>query len=435
MQAPQQDLITRNFLWLMLSQYGSVFVSMFFSVYLTRLLNPADYGLVAVILFYFTLFNWGAELGWEQGLMAHTEIPLKDAAATHFFIRATLGIVPFILMGFFIPLSWLQMGVTRSLLFWLGVAYFLEKASFTYKIILERAYHLGRLGILELSATLLSFSGAVVLAWWGYGLWALVAQRVIEKGVIFVGYFWASPWKGLPRFDYRIAATFLRTFGLATWVTGVVGTVIYDFMPFLVGTMLNVSDAGFYAKAATLSTFPLVLTTVFNRLTSPLYAQNQKEMETLQHIFCSAQLIKAIVLIPGQLFLMVTASWWIPHFFGVQWVPLVGIYRIMAIYGLFRSLYEDIPNLFNYGFKKPWIFTWLQVLWAGSIVVLGPMLIYFFGVIGACWAMAVAMAVTTSSCWYQACQLLNCTVRTFVYYAKVLIDEAKRKVRTHIYGL
>lgn len=421
-------------MWLMVSQYGSVAVSILFSLYLTRLLQPSDYGLVAIALFYFTLFNWGSELGWEQGLMAHTEIPLNDAASTHFFIRTVLGFLPFFIMSFCIPLSWLAVGITRPLLFWLGVAYFLEKALLTYKTILERAYLLSRLGVLEFLATIISFIVAVVMASYGCGVLALLAQRVIEKAMLLSGYFWVSPWKSMPHFNYKIAATFLKTFGLATWVAGVVGTVIYEFMPFLVGNMLTVSDAGLYAKAATLATFPLVLTSVFSRLTSPLYAQNQKDRAVLQHIFCTAQLIKSVALIPGQIFLMVTASWWIPYLLGAQWMPLINPYRIMAVYGLFRSFYEDIPNLFNYGFRRPWIFTRLQVVWATSIILLGPLGIYFFGVVGAACAMSLAMIITTSYCWYEACQLLECTSNTFIYYARFLLVEGRHKAKVFFYG-
>ena len=88
-----------NFIALLFGQYGGMFCNLFFSLWLTRLLSPSDFGIVAISLFYFNFFNWATEWGWDKGLIAHKEIPLNAAASTHFVIRFCTGILPLIVFS------------------------------------------------------------------------------------------------------------------------------------------------------------------------------------------------------------------------------------------------------------------------------------------------------------------------------------------------
>lgn len=429
MSSDNQHMHVRNFLALVVGQYGSMFCTIFFSLWLTRLLSPSDFGIVAISLFYFNFFNWATEWGWEQGLIAHKEIPLHTAASTHFFVRFCTGILPFIVFLFGYPFFKTKIAHGYyTIVLLLAVCYALEKISATYKALLERENKLKKLAMLEFLAIILSYMCAVCAALLGYGVVSLVVQRLVEKLFLLVGYGYASPWKFGADIKFSVIKTFFKTFGIATWIGMIFSLTLYDFMPFLLGNIEGVYAAGIYAKAFSMATFPLMLTAIFARMTTPLYTRYQYSILDLQRVFLKAQTFKFVLLFPAQLFLCCTASYWIPYAFGVAWISMVPVYRLMTVYGFCRAFFDDVPNLFTYGFKNPWVLTKNQIIQSLIIMVSGPLLVYCFGVCGGAITSVISMVVGTLIVWKTSWQKLGCsfdlclkTIKNLLYQGKKII--------------
>lgn len=407
--------IVKNFFLLCLGQYGGMACNMIFSIMLTRLLVPQDFGLLAMMLFYFIFFNWIVEWGWEQGFMAHKEIPLNRAASTHFFIRCFLGSVPLITFSLLYTcssLSFVQNNI--KLIIALALIYWCEKIGLTYRTILERTYRLNMLAGIEFFNIILSYAVAVTVALHGGGVWSLVAQRFVEKGFISFAYFCASPWKYGTEVDFNVARTFFKSFGLATWLGGIVSLTIYDFMPFLVGTLSSTYQAGLYAKAFSMATFPVMLTGIFNRLTVPLYTQYQGDVEQIKSIFVKTQTIKLFLLLPTQVLMAVTAHYWIPALIGDKWIPMVAVYQVMTLYGIVRAFFDDVPGILLYGFKQPWELTKNQMIQSVIIMLVAPPLVMWQQAYGGAIAMSIMLSVAAVLFWMKIFNYLSCSWLDFV---------------------
>jgi len=392
------------------------------------------FGVVAMLLFYFSLFNWITEWGWDQGLMAHREIRLDRAASTHLFIRIMTGLLPVATIALFYP--WLSMYISPErwpVVLGLAGANLLEKIAVTYRVVLEREYQLKRLAFFEFVASVASFACAVVAARAGMGAMSLVVQRMVERGVMLVGYIWASPWRWGIGCDLHVIRLFFNTFGVATWMGGVFGLSMYDFMPFLIGFFAGTHESGLYAKAFSLSTFPLMLTAICSRLASPLYAQFQGSVADLRRVFIRVQTFKLLVLVPFQLLLLMTARVWIPKVLGPKWTPLVPVYMVMTVYGLFRAFFDDVPNLFTLGFKNPWELAKNQVVQSIGILLAGVPLVIFYNSLGGAIVMSGTMVIGTVLLWKNAAQLLTLRGDDFVQcclsFGSIVSREIKKMLR------
>jgi len=406
--------VVRNFISLSLGQYGGMLCNIGFSIWLTRILSPHDFGLLAMALFYFIFFNWAVEWGWEQGFMAHKEIPLNTAASTHFWIRCVLGLVPLLTFSIGYPL--MEKTVIAGyipLLLQLAAIYWLEKVGLTYRTILERSYRLHTLAGLEFCTVVSSYIVAIIAALNGFGIYSLVLQRFVEKGLISVAYFFVSPWKIGFDFDWNVAKLFFKTFGIATWLGGIFSLTIYDFMPFLIGMLSTTDQAGLYAKAFSMATFPVMLTGIFGRLTVPLYTQYQFNVPEIRNIFVKTQAIKMILLLPTQLLMALCAHIWIPLLLGNKWLPMIPIYQVMTIYGIARAFFDDVPAVYLYGFKNPWKLTRSQILQSIVIMALGPVLVYFFQAFGGAIAISCMLVIAAALFWKHVCTTLECDIHSF----------------------
>ncbi len=406
--------VVKNFISLSLGQYGGMLCNIGFSIWLTRILAPHDFGLLAIALFYFIFFNWIVEWGWEQGFMAHKEIPLNTAASTHFWIRCILGSVPLLTFSIGYPLlAKTAIAGHIPLLLQLAGIYWLEKIGLTYRTILERSYRLHTLASLEFCTVVSSYIVAIIAALNGFGVYSLVLQRFVEKGLISAAYFFVSPWKIGFDFDWNVAKIFFKTFGIATWLGGVFSLTIYDFMPFLIGLLSTTDQAGLYAKAFSMATFPVMLTGIFGRLTVPLYTQYQFNVPEIRNIFVKTQAIKMILLLPTQLLMALYAHIWIPLLLGNKWLPMIPVYQIMTIYGIARAFFDDVPAVYLYGFKNPWKLTRSQILQSIVIMALGPALVYFFQAFGGAIAISCMLVIAATLFWKHVCKTLECNVYSF----------------------
>lgn len=418
--------IAKNFLSLCLGQYGGMFCNMAFSIMLTRLLTPEDFGTLATLLFYLIGFNWLVEWGWEQGFIAHKELDFHEAASTHLIIRAVLGAVPLLtFLGLFaLPGRTFLIGDEYYLLA-LALIYWLEKVGTTYRTILEKKYCLQTLAGIEFFTIILSYLMALAAALVGWGVWSLVIQRACEKGIIALAYGYASPWKGGLAFRWSVMKIFFKSFGLSTWLGGIVSLTIYDFMPFLVGKMSSTYEAGLYAKAFTMATFPVMLTGIFNRLATPLYAQHQYDIPQIRSFFVKMQTIKMLILIPVQLGMAASAPQWIPWLLGTSWIPVIRVYQVMTFYGIMRAFFDDVPGVFLYGFKEPWELTKSQLLQSLIVITIAPIFVRSYQALGGALAMGCMLGIATVLFWYKTCRKLACSWRDFIYCAKTLPTYAR----------
>lgn len=406
--------IYRNFLALIISQYGGLMCNISLSILITRFLSPEDFGLTAQLLFYLIAFNWAFEWGWDQAFMSHKELDLNAAASTHLVIRTSLGIMPFILLSILHVSGYSSLSNQNSkYLILLSLAYFFEKIGLTYKTILERNYKLYKTAILEFFANFIAYSIAVVCAYKGLGVVSLIIQRIVEKSILAIGYFTLSPWKIGKDFSTTILKIYFKSFGLATWLGGVFAITIYDFMPYLIARLSSTYQAGLYEKAFNLATFPMILTGIASKITIPLYTQYQYEKQNIRNVFVRSQSLKLIFIAPLQLMLLLFSSYWIKLILGTKWIPMIPIYQVMTIYGFFRAFFDDVPSLFMYGFKNPWELTKSQILQCLLIIILGPLFIIKLDALGGAIAISIMMSFATIVFWKNIFFQIECSLIEF----------------------
>lgn len=351
----ESELLSKGAL-LLLSQYGSMVVSIGFTFWLARLLGPSEFGRFAIGVFSFDIFNALTDGGWEQGVFFASHETQNSAYATHLFVRVVLGSIPLIvLLGALLLAPWLVIGTSKSIPVILALSFLSEKASLTYKTILERTFALRRLAFFEVSALVASFVCAIISVFLGYGFFALPLQRLLEKVFVLVGYIVASPWKFSWDIKPYLIKSWFASFGFVTWISGLLSLFLYDFVGAFVGVASGAHSGGLYARSFKMATLPLMVTAAFGRITTPLYAHAEMNKDEIKRTFLNAQLAKVLLIIPVQFVLAIAAPWWVVYVLGEQWRAAVVLYQVLTVYGAVRAFYDDVSAVFVYGLRYPLI--------------------------------------------------------------------------------
>ncbi|HTS59746.1 MAG TPA: lipopolysaccharide biosynthesis protein [Terriglobales bacterium] len=219
------------------------------TVVLARLLTPADFGLVTMVTtFSLLLMSFGSN-GFNEAVIQRHEIN-RFQASNLFWINCAVGLT--LTIGFAAAGSLLARFFRNPLVAHVVVAMslviFITATSDIHLALLKRAMRFPAVSVNDVVALAVYSAVGVLLAWRGWGYWALVAANVAQALSTTVGAWWLCRWiPSLPRrglgtdAEVRFAAKVYGRFSFNYFTR--------NFDNLLVGWRFNAVALGFYKKA------------------------------------------------------------------------------------------------------------------------------------------------------------------------------------------
>jgi PST family polysaccharide transporter len=254
----------------------------------------------------------------------------------------------------------------------------------------------------ELTALLVTISVTIVLAWRGWGYWALVVGHVTSSFVYMLCVWMVCRWRpGRPRHVSSVIS--LLRFGGNLTGFGVVNFFARNLDNMLIGRVWGSQQLGLYAKAYQLLTLPIdqinsPITTVAVPTLSRLNDSPERYRRTYLRIIEKI----AVLTMPGIALLIGTADWVVRIVLGPQWTEAGHIFAALGIAALIQPIANTTGwlfisqartnDMFRYGLVAstiivaaiigglPWgalgVATVYALVW---VVIIIPMLFYWVG--------------------------------------------------------
>jgi PST family polysaccharide transporter len=354
------------------------------SVLLMRLVSPDAFGYVSLALFFMVFLTQFSAFGMDRALVQRRS-PTKETFSTHFVLRTLLAVAVLVvglLASPLLRLVYSDQVVVVDVLLILLLANVLVASFSTPGAILRRDLRFGALALLNLFSSVAMTVSAPLLAYWGAGLWSLVVEQVIGYVIRWIG-FWVvlRPWRFSLRFDWGEARSLLQ-FGSHALLADVMGFLLDRFDDFWAGTALGATSLGHYSRAYEIAQYPeRVLATPITSVFFPTYAALQdKKRELTQAFFRSSSfLVRAGFLMAVVLLVVIPEATLV--LFGVAWLPIVPILRLMVVYVILDPLYINLSYL-AIGMGRPEVLSRTRLLQLVLFVVTVPAFAYLWGVHG-----------------------------------------------------
>lgn len=249
-----------------LSASGLSFATQVIStVILARLLTPASFGLVTmVITFCFLLSNFGLN-GFTEAVLQFEEIDCQTVSNL-FWINSGCGVV--LAVGFAAAGSLLARFYHNPLVVnvvaVLSVVIFIQSTSVIHIALLKRGMCFTATSTNDVLGRVVNTALSILLALRGWGYWALVAGIVAQQFSVMIGAWWLCRWvPSMPRRTGKTGA--MVRFAAKVYGQFSLGYTRQNIDNLLVGWQFNAVALGFYKKAYDL--FALSA----SQLTSPLH--------------------------------------------------------------------------------------------------------------------------------------------------------------------
>lgn len=193
---------TKGLFWSSVERFSNQGVQFVFSIILARLLSPSDYGIIAMVTIFFAVAQSFVDSGFSNALVRKTD-RVEEDLSTCFYFNIGVGIIAYIVLFLIAPLvaNFYNQPILSPIIRITGLGVILnslcvvQQALFTIKIDFKSQAKI------TLSATVISGIVGILLAYQGYGIWALVWQGVASS-IVRMGLLWLmSKWR--PRTDRK----------------------------------------------------------------------------------------------------------------------------------------------------------------------------------------------------------------------------------------
>lgn len=133
------------------------------------------------------------------------------------------------------------------------------------------------------------------------------------------------------------------------WVTGA-GIFSYFFQNIdniVIGKVLGVTQLGLYQQAYRISTLPVSeIGQIFNKVTFPVFVKISDDKKRLGTAYLKTLLIAFALVLPFGIIISLFSKQIILIVLGPNWLPIEPVLKVLAIYGVFKSLLNSTYSLF-----------------------------------------------------------------------------------------
>jgi O-antigen/teichoic acid export membrane protein len=351
------------------------------TIILARLLSPADFGVIALLVFFSSLSMVIVQGGLSMALVQRQQTSVEEESAAFWWnLLASLGFAAVIVLIAPAVARFYGQPVLQPLMLIAAAQVVVGALGTVQQALLSRTLRFADLAKVGAFATVLSGAAGVAAAYLGYGVWALAIQ-LISSTILSTGALWlVSDWR--PVLHFRLS-TIRPIIGFGAWLSlsSTLEVLYSQGFALLVGKLHGVRDLGFYSRAASTQQLPTnVLSSIIGRVALPLFATRSDDREALRRGLRTALQLVMLVNLPLMTGLALLPDLVIVALFGEKWLPAAPILAILAWSGVIFPMHVlNLQLILAQGRSR----TYLQVELvkkAGGIVfvVVGS----FFGIMG-----------------------------------------------------
>lgn len=335
-------------------------------VILARLLSPSDFGLVAVAMTVVPVVYLIADLGFATYLVQVKEIS-GSVASTAFWYSALSGLV---LSGLLIgsaPLLESLFGVSgvAGVISTIAPAVVFVSLAAVPIALLRRGMRFRALSIQAAAAALVGQIVAIVMAFSGAGVWALVAQVVVAQAVTLIAAWIAARWRPSRDFDW---GEFRTMFAFGSKVVGVNAIAMGRQWAenAIISNVLGAAALGRLTVAQRLvQTGQEIAGAAITPVSTVVFAQVREDPDRIRRGYDRALSLSYLVIAPALTAILVSAPVLVPFLFGPQWAASVGAAQALSVAAIF-TLAATLDHGLFYGLGRPGV--WLVYATATDLV-------------------------------------------------------------------
>ena len=314
-------------------------VSFVISILLARLLMPEQYGTIALLLVFINLANVFVTNGLGESLIQKKNSGDVEFSTT-FFCSLALSVVLYLIIFFLdYPISFFYENeelviLIRILALQIPISSVKTiQHAYVSKHMMFKKFFFSTLG-----GTIVSGVIGVVMAYNGFGVWALVEQYLVNSVIDMTVLFFTVPWRPKLIFEKK-AAKQLLSFGWKIMLAQFINTLYSELRSMVIGKFYTNEDLAYYNRG---NHFPsLIISNVNTSISNvifPAMSNVNNNIENVKNLTRKSMKISSYIIFPLMAGMIAVAEPMIKVLLTDKWLFCVPYLQLCCIYWMFQPM-------------------------------------------------------------------------------------------------
>lgn len=403
-----KKLAVSGMVWTFAEQFGTQLISFVIGIFLARLLLPSDFGTIAMFGVMMGIASILIDGGFASSLIRTSDINEKDLSTVFWFnviASVILYIIIYIIAPYVAAFYKLELLTTviRAYCTILIISSFvaIQRIRFVKNLNFKQSF------IIKLPSLIIGGICAIILAYKGYGVWALVYSAILQSCISTIQYWLYSNWRPKMIFD-KTKFLYHFNFGYKMTLSGILEIVFVNIYTIIIGKLYSPLQLGYYNRADSLQQLPVSnISNALNKVTYPLFAKMSHDDAKLKIVY--QQLLRVVIFIiaPVLIAMVVLAQPLFSFLLTDKWLPAVPYFQILAIAGILYPIHAYNLNVLQVKGRSD-LFLKLEVF--KKITVVAIILVsYQFGIYGLLWGQVISSVIAFFINTYYTGRFINYT--------------------------
>ena len=337
--------VISNLLWRFAERCGAQAVAFIVSVVLARILDPSAYGTVALITVFIAIVQVFVDSGLGNSLIQKKDADDTDFS-TVFYTNVAFCVVLYLLIFAAAPLiaAFYARPEIVPYIRVLSLTVIVSGVKNVQQAYVSRHMMFKKFFFSTLGGTIAAGVIGVIMALNGAGIWALVAQQLINVTIDTCILWITVRWRPIRCFSWERLKK-LYSFGWKLLASSLLDTVYREMSSLIIGKMYTSADLAYFNQG---DKFPkLIITNINTSIDSvllPTLSDVQDEKEKLKALTSKAIKLSCFILSPLMIGMAAVAEPMVHVVLTDKWLPCVNILRIFCFVYLLYPIHTANLN-------------------------------------------------------------------------------------------
>lgn len=315
---------THGVLWSAIDKFAVQAGQFIIGIVLARLLMPKDFGLIGMLSIFIAISQSFIDSGMGSGLIQkrnRTDVDFSTVFVFNFFVSLFFYIVLYItapyIADFYNAPQLVSITRVLSLNIVINSLAIVQRSKLTINI--DFKTH-AKVNVIRVVVGGLS---ALILAFLGWGVWALVAQNIIGSFAAVVSIWYLSRWKPSLRFSKESFKS-LFSYGSKLLIAGIYAQTLNNVYNIAIGKAYSSSELGHYTRAKSFAELSAgTVSSILQQVTFPILASLQGDRKRMVSVYSRLIRMTAFFIFPIMTLLSLLADPLVRVLLGENWIPVI----------------------------------------------------------------------------------------------------------------
>lgn len=374
--------------WNAIGQFSTQVIRFVLGIVIARLLSPDDYGVVGMLAIFMAIAQNFVDSGFANALIRKIDRTEIDCS-TVFYFNLVIALLLYGILFFSAPAiaSFYDTPILESIIRVLSLTLVINSLGIVPRALRSAAVDFKTLAYASTISAILSGSAGVLMAYSGWGVWALVWQSIISSCVSVAVILLLARWRPQLAYSWHSFRS-MFSYGSKLMASIMLNTVFRHISSLIIGKYYSPAELGYYDKGNNMASLPsLRLSDIFHGVTFPILSELQADDSRLVKVYHRYLAMTSMIIFFLMTLLFVTAKPLVSLLLTEKWLGAVPFLRVFCFAYMFDSVCRLNNNMF---FVKGWSgkFLKIEILKKAAVIPvylfaipLGPLAICFVAIV------------------------------------------------------